>query len=133
MVPCIIMMVDRWKVPDQIASEDPPKYRVQRKDQNERESRSDHGSYLFCRVAALFPYSFLQHLPTHRYRGVGGWGWVGGGQGGSGTEDKDFFRFFSRAPRLFWRRPDLLRCLLRRAALPPMRALDALDLLLVVG
>jgi len=24
MVPCIIMMVDRWKVPDQIASEDPP-------------------------------------------------------------------------------------------------------------
>ena len=41
------MMVDRWKVPDQIASEDPAAYRVQRKDQNERESRSDHGSYLF--------------------------------------------------------------------------------------
>ena len=53
MVPCIIMMVDRWKVPDQIASEDPPKYRVQRKDQNERESRSDHGSYLFGGVEIL--------------------------------------------------------------------------------
>merc|ERR1712008_182000 len=59
MVPCIIMMVDRWKVPDQITSEDPPKYRVQRKDQNERESRSDHGSGRFrfslCETKAANP------------------------------------------------------------------------------
>ena len=40
-------MVDRWKVPDQIASEDPAAIGSE-KDQNERESRSGHGSYLFA-------------------------------------------------------------------------------------
>ena len=36
-------------------------------------------------------YSSLQHLTTPRYRGVCGWGSVGGGQGGSRRKRKDFF------------------------------------------
>ena len=38
-----------------------------------------------------FIYSSLQHLTTPRYRGVGGWGSVGGGQGGSRRKTEDFF------------------------------------------
>ena len=90
------MMVDRWKVPDQITSEDPPKYRVQRKDQNERESRSDHGSYLLPWREGGAVRICLENTQKRWEEYVGGLG--PSGEGSEGGRLADLLRISRRAP-----------------------------------
>eukprot|EP00964_Phaeocystis_antarctica_P001047 scaffold596_cov31-Phaeocystis_antarctica.AAC.1 len=71
------------------------------------------------------PPAQLRLTPSHQFTGR---------RGNVGARFSEFIMILwtcaSASPRLLKRRPDLPRCLLRRAALPAMRSLDALDLML---